>query len=114
MNDMNTNNPLTDQQFDDLIRESFERKAIADDISVAVMKDLRRQARCRQLRKWGRAVAFAFGLPLVLLLFGLLLWPFVSQQGHSSPIYLCLGFPVAAMLYATWKAIENFSPDSAV
>ena len=109
MNDMNTNNPLTDQLFDDLIRESFERKAIADDISVAVMKDLRRQARRRQLRKWGRAAVFAFGLPLVLLLFGWLLWSFVSGQGHSSLIYLCLVFPVAAMLYATWKSIVYFS-----
>ena len=109
---MNTNNPLTDQQLDDLISETFERQTIIDDISVAVMKDLRRQARSRQLRQWGRAVAFAFGLPLVVLLFGWLLWSFVSQQGHSSLIYLCLVFPVAAMLYATWKAIENFSAES--
>ena len=112
MNDMNANNPLTDQQLDDLISETFERQTIADDISVAVMKDLSRQARRRQLRQRGRAVAFAFGLPLVLLLFGWLLWSFVSQQGHSSLIYLCLVFPVAAMLYATWKAIENFSAES--
>ena len=111
MNDMNTNNPITDQQLDDLISETFERQTIIDDISVAVMKDLRRQARRRQLRQWGRAVAFAFGLPLVLLLFGWLLWSFVSQQGHSSLIYLCLVFPVAAMLYATWHAIRNFSTE---
>lgn len=111
MNDMNTNNSITDQQLDDLICESFERQSIADEISVAVMKDLRRQTRRRQLRKWGRAAAFAFGLPLVLLLFGWLLWSFASQQGHSSLIYLCLVFPVAAMLYATWKAIENFSAE---
>ena len=111
MNDMNTNNPLTDQQLDDLICQTFERQTISDDISVAVMKDLRRQARRRQLRQWGRAVAFAFGLPLVLLLFGWLLWSFVSQQGHSSLIYLCLVFPVAAMLYATWHAIRNFSTE---
>lgn len=108
---MNTNNnPLTDQQLDDLIQQTFERQHIADDISVSVMRQLRRQTRRRQLRQWGRAAAFAFGLPLVLLLFGWLLWPFVSQQGQSSIVYACLVFPAAAMLYSLWKAIENFSP----
>ncbi len=109
---MNTNNnPLTDQQLDELIQQTFERQHIADDISVSVMKQLRRQARRSQLLQWGRAAAFAFGLPLVLLLFGWLLWPFVSQQVSSSPIYLSLVFPVAAMLYATWHAIRNFSTE---
>lgn len=102
---------LTDQQLDDLISQSFERQQIAADISSAVMKDLRRQARRSQLRQWGRAAAFAFGLPLVILLFGWLLWPFVSQQGSSSPIYLSLLFPVATMFYAAWKAIDIFSTE---
>lgn len=101
---------LTDPQLDELISQSFERQQIAADISSAVMKNLRRQARRRQLRQWGRAAAFAFGLPLVLLLFGWLLWPFVSQQGQNSIVYACLVFPAAAMLYSLWKAIENFSP----
>ena len=105
------NNPLTEQQLDDLILQTFERQQIAEDITVGVMKDLRRQTRRRQLRQWGRAAAFAFGLPLVLLLFGWLLWPFVSQQVSSSPIYLSLLFPIGAMLYATWHAIRNFSTE---
>lgn len=105
------NNPLTEQQLDDLILQTFERQQIAEDITVGVMKDLRRQTRRRQLRQWGRAAAFAFGLPLVLLLFGWLLWPFVSQQGSSSLIYLSLLFPVATMFYAAWKAIDIFSTE---
>lgn len=105
------NTPLTEQQLDDLILQTFERQQIAEDITVGVMKDLRRQTRRRQLRQWGRAAAFAFGLPFVLLLFGWLLWPFVSQQGSSSPIYLSLLFPVATMFYAAWKAIDIFSTE---
>ena len=109
---MNTNNnPLTEQQLDDLIQQTFEHQHIADDISVSVMRQLRRQARRSQLWQWGRAAAFAFGLPLVLLLFGWLLWPFVSQQGNALPIYICLAFPVATMFYAAWKAIDNFSTE---
>ena len=50
---MNTNNnPLTDQQLDDLIQQTFERQHIADDISVSVMRQLRRQARRSQLWQW--------------------------------------------------------------
>lgn len=107
---MNTT-PITDQQLDDLISQSFERQQIAADISSAVMKDLRRQTRRRQLRQWGRAAAFSFGLPLVFLLFGWLFWLFVNQQGQSSIVYICLVFPAAAMLYVAWHAIRNFSTE---
>ena len=108
MEEKNVN--LTEQQLDELIRQSFEREEIAREISVAVMKDLRRQTRRRQLRQWGRAAAFAFGLPLVLLLFGWLLWLFVSQQGQNLIVYVCLVFPAAAMFYGSWKAVEFFYP----
>jgi hypothetical protein len=104
------NNPLTEQQLDDLILQTFERQQIAEDITVGVMKDLRRQTRRRQLRQWGRAAAFAFGLPLVLLFFGWLLWLFVSQQGQNLIVYVCLVFPAAAMFYGSWKAVEFFYP----
>ena len=56
MEEKNVN--LTEQQLDELIRQSFEREEIAREISVAVMKDLRRASRRAWLRRWGRAVAF--------------------------------------------------------
>lgn len=107
---MNEKDILTDQQLDDLICQSFERQQIADDISVAVMKDLRHKARRSRLHLWVRAIAFAFGLPLLLLLFMGLLWPLVSQHDQNPIVYLCLVFPVATMLYAAYHAIKNFSP----
>ena len=107
---METNKILTDQQLDDLILQSFERKAIADEIAVGVMKDLRRTARLRLLRKWGRVAAFSFGLPLVLVAFGWLLWPyFVEQVARGSYIGALLIFPIATMIYAFFRAIEHFS-----
>ncbi len=111
-------NNLTDEQLDDLVRQSFQRQQMVDDINVSVMKQLRRTARRRSLLRWGRIVAFAFGLPLLLLLFGWLLWLSVSQQDapqfyifncHLS-VYACLTLPVAAMFYVTWRAINHFSP----
>lgn len=108
MEEKNVN--LTEQQLDELIRQSFEREEIAREISVAVMKDLRRASRRAWLRRWGRAVAFSFGLPFVLLAFGWLLWPFlVEQVERGSYIGLCLVFPVATMIYVFFRAIGKFS-----
>lgn len=119
---METKNYLTEEGFDALIRQSFERKEIAADISVSVMKELRRTARQRRLRQWARIVGFSFGLPMVMLVFGWLLWSFGSrgslqlqftlfdsQISLGNWAYLCLVFPVATMIFAFFRAIEKFS-----
>ena len=67
-------------------------------------------------------VAFSFGLPMVMLVFGWLLWSIVSrgslqlqftlfdsQISLGNWVYLCLVFPVATMIYAFFRAIEKFS-----
>ena len=110
-------NNYTDEQFDELIRQSFQRQQTIEDINVSVMRQLRHTSRRRSLLKWGRLAAFAFGLPLLLLLFGWLLWLSVSQQealqfsvfNHQVPIIACFLLPIAAMLYVTWCAVKNFS-----
>lgn len=120
--DMETRNHLTEEGLDALIRQSFERKKIAEDISVSVMKELRRATRRRRLYQWARMVAFSFGLPMVMLVFGWLLWSFVSRESLQLQftlfdsqislgnwVYLCLVFPVATMIYAFFRAIEKFS-----
>ncbi|MBQ9636364.1 MAG: hypothetical protein IJV36_00520 [Prevotella sp.] len=109
---METKRNITDAQLDDLIMASLERKEIAADIAEVVMKDLRRAERRLLFRRWGRAVAFAFGLPLVLLAFGWLFSISFVQQGEGSPFYVCLAFPVVAMLYFAYRAVENFSAES--
>lgn len=119
---METKNYLTEEGLDALIRQSFERKKIAADISVSVMKELRRTARQRRLRQWARIVGFSFGLPMVMLVFGWLLWSIVSRESFELQftmfdsqislgnwVYLCLVFPVATMIYAFFRAIEKFS-----
>lgn len=112
------NNHLTDEQLDDLILQSLRRQQMVDEINVSVMKQLRRTTRRRSLLRWGRMVAFAFGLPMLLLLFGWLLWSSLCQQDTPQlslfncqlPVYTCLLLPVAVMLLATFRAIVIFSP----
>ncbi|MBR1468521.1 MAG: hypothetical protein IJ605_00170 [Prevotella sp.] len=107
---METNRNLTDQQLDELILQSFERKEIAREIGVAVMKDLRRASRRAWLRRWGRVVAFSFGLPLVVVVFGWLLWPYFAEQvARRSYIAACLVLPFAAMFYLSVRALQDFS-----
>ena len=113
--DINKN--LNDEQLDDLIRQSFQRQQTIEEINVCVMKQLRHTARRRILLQWARIVAFAFGLPLLLLLFGGLLWLSISQRdapqfsilNYHPTVYAILLLPVATMMYVTWRAIKHFS-----
>ena len=113
--DINKN--ITDEQLDELIRQSFCRQEIVDEINVSVMRQLHRTSRRRSIVRWGRIVAFAIGLPLLLFLFGWLLWSSLHQQdtimysfhNYQLPVLSCLLIPVAAMLYTSWRAIANFS-----
>lgn len=112
------NKYLTEEQLDDLIRQSFQRQQTIDDINVSVMKQLRHTTRRHRLMQLGKAVAFAFGLPMILLLFGWLLWSSISQHDalrfavfdYQVPFTICLIFPIVTMLLVFWKAIRNFSP----
>ena len=112
------NKTFTDEQIDDLIRQTFIRQETVEEINAAVMKQMRRDTRRRKLMRWGRIVAFDFGLPLILMSFGWMLWSFVVQQeafrfsffDGRLPFVVILLLPIVTMLYATWQAIEKFSP----
>ena len=113
-----TNKNMTDEQLDDLIRQTLRRQQMVNEVNISVIKQLRRTTRRRNLLRWGRIVAFSFGLPMLLLLFGWLLWSSFTQQdapqfsifNWQMSFYVCLLLPIAVMLYATWRAIVNFSP----
>ena len=105
------NDHLTDDQLDALIRSTFERRQALDGMNAEIMKTLQHSSRRAWLRRWGRVVAFSFGLPFLLLLFGWLLWSFISEHGISSPVYLCLIIPFVAMIYLSMRMIASFSTE---
>lgn len=105
------NEILTDSQLDELIRSSFERRQVLDEVNAEIMKSLRRESRREWCRRWGRIVAFSFGLPFLFLLFGWLAWPFIAEHGVTSPVYLCLLVPFMTMVYLSVRAIEIFSAE---
>ena len=71
---------LTDEQLDDLIRQTFCRQQVVEEINHSVMKQLHRTMRRRRLLRWGKIALFSFGLPLLLLLVSM-----VSRQPAKHP-----------------------------
>lgn len=106
------NHELTEQMLDELITTSLHRQQVVEDIQHNVMKEIYRSARRAWWRKWGRIAAFSFGLPLVILVFGWLLYLFVSKQSDMSVYYLCLFIPIAVMFYYVYEALEKFSVEN--
>lgn len=106
------NDHLTDDQLDALIRSTFERRQALDGMNAEIMKSLQRSSRRTWLCRWGRVVAFSFGLPFLFLLFVWLLWPFISEHGISSPVYLCLLIPLVAMIYLLMRMMAFFSTET--
>lgn len=105
---------MNEQQTDMLILKALERRHILEEINKAVMCDVRREARRRKLRYWRNAVAFSFGLPLVLLVFGVLFAKYVMMATSGPYAVVCTVFPVATVLFAAWKAVCYFSAGQSV
>ncbi len=105
---------MNEQQFDMLIAETLERRHFVEEINKAVMCDIRRKARQRKLRYWRNAIAFSFGLPLSLFVFGVLFVKYVLSTTSEVYSTICLLIPVAAVLFAAYKAVCNFSADRSV
>lgn len=100
---------IDEQQMDLLIASALERRHVVESINKAVMRDIRRAERRRLMRQWLRVVAFSFGLPLVLVLFGFLFCRYVITAAGEGAMLVCTVFPVAAVLYGAWTAIREFS-----
>lgn len=100
---------MNEQQTDMLITQAMERRHIVEEINRAVMCDVRRIARRRKLQYWKRAVAFSFGLPLVLLVFGVLFGKYVVPAASGVYALPCVCFPVLTVLYAAFKSVGSFS-----
>lgn len=105
---------MNEQQMDMLIADTLKRQHIVEEIGRNVMAEVRRAERRKKLAYWRRAVAFSFGLPLVVVTFGLLLYNYVYAATEGTMSIICTVIPVVAMLCSTWQIIKNFSADEGV
>ena len=97
---------MNEQEFDRLISEAVERQMLLSDINTRVMTEVRRSARRTLLRRWARVVAFAFGMPLLVFVVGVL-----SDSVASSTPVVAVSMAVAAVttLVAVVRVICDFS-----
>lgn len=98
---------IDDKELDMLFELSAERRLIAEEIENAVMEELRQTERKRWWAKWGKPIAFAFGLPLGIMAFVLLLNVGCQTLGATQWKYV-LVFPIVALLASVFYQLANF------
>lgn len=104
-------NAMTDNSFDDLIRETLARRDLLTDLNSLIVADVRRQARRAWLRRWVRVALFSFGLPLVLIVFFACTYLYIKVPGRGPMSYFVMLWPTIGLLFSTGYALRTFSPD---
>ena len=104
-------NEISDSHIEALIKESLQRQALIDNLESVIIADVRQKARRAWIRRWARAIAFSFGLPLVLLVFFACTYLLIKEYGFTSFVPYFLAVPAMAVIYATYRALANFSPE---
>lgn len=99
---------MDDKELDKLITASLERQQTIETLNQVIVKDIRRRARRQQIRRWTRLVAFSFGMPLLLLLFGLGIYVAATQPSLAHLRFVLL-IPLLVTAYFTKREIRNFS-----
>lgn len=104
-------NELNENMIDSLITETLQRQELVKDLDRLIIADVRRRARRVWLRRWARAVAFSFGLPLVLLLWIASAYLYIHEHGATSLTLSLMVWPTLALVYASYRAVNDFSPE---
>lgn len=97
-----------DKIFDQLIAETLERKQMEDQLARQVMQTLRRNQRRAALRRWSHIVAFAFGVPAVLLSFivgTVYIYTHTSTQPYT---WIATALATATILAFLAKEVKDF------
>ena len=101
---------IDNQQLDALISDSLERHEVLESIHREVMTEVRRAERREALRRWARVAAFAFGIPLVMLCFGVGIHLLCTHVDMQQP-YMWIGVALSAIALTTGlgRAVSDFS-----
>jgi small-conductance mechanosensitive channel len=98
---------MNEQELETLIQEALQREQLLDEVNGRVMRTVRRSARKTKARNWVRMIAFAFGLPLVILLMGFTCYHLLSL-GKTLPMMVSVAILAVSTLILSSKAISEF------
>ena len=101
---------IDNQQMDALISDALERQDVLESIHREVMTEVRRTDRHETLRRWARVAAFAFGIPLVMLSFGVGIYLLCTHVDMQQP-YMWIGIALSTIALTTGisRAVSDFS-----
>jgi len=99
---------MDDKMLDKLIVDALQRRETLEVVNKDILREVRHRARLEWMKKWGRVVAFSFGLPLLLLVFAFGIYAAASSPSLGHFRYFLL-IPLLTMLYLVWREMKNFS-----
>lgn len=99
---------MNDQELDQLIMQAVERKATTEAIEQTVMKQLWQQRRRHTVRRLARMVAFAFGLPLLMLFMGYSVYHVLLQHSPSTWVVAGVTIYTLATLTCFAQVVKDF------
>lgn len=105
---------MNEQQIDMLIADTLKRQHIVEEIGKNVIAEVRRAERRKKTAYWKHAIVFSFGLPFVIVAFGVLLYRYVFAATDGAHSIICTVIPAVAMLFSTCRIIKYFSADENV
>ncbi|SFG51642.1 hypothetical protein [Prevotella sp. KH2C16] len=100
---------MTDKELNQLMRETFERQKLLEDINQSIMQNLRKTSRRERARKWLHLPALCFGLPLFVMLMLYCAYKAVVQSGFSLPVTFAMLVFVISIIWTGYQMFENFS-----
>lgn len=99
---------MNDQELDKLIMQAVERKATTDAIEQTVMKQLRQECRRHTVRRVARMVAFAFGLPLLMIFMGYSVYHVLLQHSPSTWVIVGVAIYTLTTLTCFAQVVKDF------
>ena len=101
---------IDNQQLDALISASIERQEVLSQLHREVMAEVRRSARRDAMHRWACAAAFAFGIPLVMLCFGLGIYMLCTRMDMRQPyMWIGIGLSATSLTAVLGRAVSYFS-----
>lgn len=100
---------MTDKELNQLMRETFERQKLLEDINQSIMQNLRKTSRRERARKWLRFLTFCFGLPLFVMLMLYCAYKAVVLSGFSLPVAFAMLVFAISIIWTGYQMIEDFS-----
>lgn len=100
---------INDNEFNTLIKDTFERREVLEDIHRQVMMTVKKRKRHAEFCRWARLLAFCFGFPLLVMFMLYSAYKIIVSNSSSQTVIVSMAFFIATIIVFAYKAIGEFS-----